>query len=167
MRASRQRTFWAVSAIIGTVALVAACGGDDSEDTPNNGATPDMGSQPTAGPSGGQGGQGDQGGTITIGDQTWTIVPTIQCGNYYEQTGQVYISGVAAEDENIEISIDYDDSLKAAAVGHSQSREAPQWQANEDSGITFEVDGDTIRGSGTFIDFLSLEEQPGSFEVTC
>ena len=41
----------------------------------------------------------ERGGTVTVGETTWTFVPSMQCGVY--PNGQVNISGHAAEDQSL------------------------------------------------------------------
>ncbi|HUF53235.1 MAG TPA: hypothetical protein VMR52_05605 [Dehalococcoidia bacterium] len=161
--------------ISGVLLLLAACGDDDDDagngdpaeqatetDAADNGDAPTDGDEPDNG-----GIDGGVAGTITVGDETWEFVPTIQCGNFFDVAGQIYISGVAASDESIEISIDHDDSLMEAKVRREQGIEQPYWVADESSGISFEVNGDVVAGSGTFINFLTQEEADGSWEITC
>lgn len=169
----RQRWLLAVTALLASLLILMAACGDDDDGSANgdptaqptedngNGDAPTNGDQPDNGANG-----GDVAGTITIGDESWDIIPTIQCGNYYDAAGQIYISGVSAEDPAIEITLDYDDSHIAASVRREGGLDEPNWTSTDDTGLTFEVDGSVIRGSGTFKN-PRLSEQEGSFEVTC
>lgn len=172
----RPRCLLAVTVLlVSLLILMAACGDDDDDDGSangdptaqptednGNGDAPTNGDQPDNGANG-----GEVAGTITVGDESWDIIPTIQCGNFYDAAGQIYISGVSAEDPAIEITLDYDDSIVAASVRREGGIEQPYWTSTDDTGLTFEVDGSVTRGSGTFRNFLSSEEADGSFEVTC
>lgn len=109
-------------------------------------------------------------GTITIGDDTWSVVPAMQCGVY--PGDMVAIAGHAAGDEAIEIVLDHDPSSGLVGVRVQGPGDSPHWVARDDA-VTFEIDGKTVRGSGTFS--LGIGGQPvdgkrsaeGSFEITC
>jgi hypothetical protein len=160
-----------VLAFVLTFAFVAAGCGDDDDDTTNGGApagdptatTEANGDSPEPTEAAGQpGGDGrDSGGTIRVGNESWTVVPDGQCSVFSGPV--VYIWGHAAEDEDIEITIDYDPDGDLI----SASIEAPDnnWGSHDDD-INMELDGQTLRGEGTFTSG-SGQTADGSFEVTC
>lgn len=116
----------------------------------------------------------DSGGNtarITIGDDTWTVVPSIQCSVY--PGGVVSIAGHAAGNEAIEIVLDHDPSSELVQVYVQGPDDSPYWVAGRDD-VSFEIDGKTVTGNGTFSigPGAQVEEgQPGQargrFEITC
>jgi len=109
-------------------------------------------------------------GTLTVGDDTWTVVPAIQCGVY--PGNMVAIAGHAAGNEAIEIVLDHDPSSGLVGVRVQGPDDSPHWVARDDD-VSFEIDGETVKGGGTFK--LGFGAQPvdgkrmaeGSFEITC
>lgn len=104
-----------------------------------------------------------RGGTMTVGDQIWTIVPSTQCSIYPGNV--VSIAGHAAEDPSLEIVIDFGGPT-GASIGNEST--AVSWIALRDT-LKIEIDGNRIRGTATFNQYvtgtgLSAE---GSFDVTC
>ena len=161
--------------VIALAAFAVACGGDD--DSPGgNGAAPDptatspaagTGSAPAtgAGAGAGTGSAPARTGTLTVGEESWTIVPAIQCGVF--PGPQVHISGHAEGDESVEITIDLDESFPLKSVEVHADDDDPWWSA-EDEEVTIEVDGRTVRGGGTFSSpFADRGTREGTFEITC
>lgn len=116
-------------------------------------------------------GESSRTGTITIGGDTWTVVPATQCSVYSGNV--VMIAGHAAENEEIEIVIDHDPSSELVSAYVQGPDNSPYWIAQDDA-ITFEIDGKTVKGGGTFSVGLGgqVEDgQPrqveGAFEVNC
>jgi len=156
--------------------LVLACGGDDdSLEDGASGANPTAagdGSAPTqsadspaSGSAGGAASSSEGGGTVTVGEESWTLVPAIQCGVF--PGPQVHISGHAEEDESIEILIDLDEGTDLKSVSVQADDDDPWWEAQDDA-VTIEVDGRTVRGSGTFSSpFADRGTREGSFEIEC
>jgi hypothetical protein len=105
----------------------------------------------------------DRGGTITVGDDSWTIVPAIQCSVYPGNV--VSIAGHAAGDSSIEIVIDYGGPTGASVVGEGSS---VSWQAIRDT-IRMQIDGRHVQGTAMFSKYTSGagETRQGSFDVTC
>lgn len=110
-------------------------------------------------------------GTITVGSDTWTVVPSTQCSVYPGDV--VSIAGHAPSDEAIEIVLDYDPSSELIQAYVKGPDDSPYWIAADDD-ISFEIDGKTVAGSGTFSVGLGArveEGQPrqaeGSFEINC
>lgn len=113
--------------------------------------------------SGGQAGGGEPGGTFTVGDESWTVVPSMQCSIYPGNV--VNIAGHAAENPDLEIVIDWG-GPNGARIAESDS--GPGWHAVRDT-LTIEIDGPIVRGSATFSEnsFGTGERAEGSFEVRC
>ncbi|HEX7719952.1 MAG TPA: hypothetical protein VF389_09105 [Woeseiaceae bacterium] len=130
---------------------VAGCGGPDGD---NGGSTSPAGSQ-----SAGQ----QRGGTITVGEESWTIVPSISCSIYPGNI--VNIAGHAAENTELEIVIDWGGPNQVRIAEHDS---APGWYAVEET-LDVQVDGKTVKGSATFGEHFGGggEQADGSFEVTC
>jgi hypothetical protein len=105
----------------------------------------------------------DRGGTLTVGAETWTIVPAIQCSVFPGNV--ISIAGHAAEDPSLEIVIDYGGPT-GVRIGDEGT--GTSWFGVRDT-IQVDIDGKTIRGTATFSDSSSGtgESQPGSFEVNC
>lgn len=109
-------------------------------------------------------------GTMTVGEQTWTVVASMQCSVRNDSIVMIY--GHTAENEEIEVVIDHDPpDLKAAYIQGPDN--TPYWIAR-DGAIEFEIDGRTVSGRGTFsvgIGGQVEEGQPreleGSFEIRC
>lgn len=152
--------------------LLAACGNDDT-DTNGSDVEPlatatdnGSGSEPTEPADTGQddADNGNEGGTITIGGESWTVVPEIQCAFFPGPV--VYVAGHAMENSEIEITIDYEpdaDFISAAVQGPDDD---PYW-VSQDEAISMEIDGQTLRGEGTFTAFFGGDAADGSFEVSC
>lgn len=110
-------------------------------------------------------------GTITVGDETWTVVPETQCSIYSGDV--VSIAGHAAGDEAIEIVLDHDLSLGLVSAYVKGPDDSPHWVARKDD-VSFEIDGKTVTGSGTFsiapgarVQEGQPREAQGTFEITC
>ena len=127
---------------------IAGCGG------------PDGGSAATAtSQSAGQ----QRGGTITVGEESWTIVPSISCSIYPGNI--VNIAGHAAENTELEIVIDWGGPNQVRIAEHDS---APGWYADRET-LDVQVDGKTVKGSATFGEHFGGRGQQaeGSFEVNC
>lgn len=96
-------------------------------------------------------------GTLTIGGQSWTFVPSIQCRVYPGNV--VSIAGIAAEDPAVEIVIDL-----GGPDGVSVGKGADSWQAVVDS-ISASIDGQSVTGSAEFKRSGSMV--PGTFDIRC
>jgi ethanolamine utilization microcompartment shell protein EutL len=105
----------------------------------------------------------ERGGTIVVGDDSWTIVPAIQCSVYPGNV--VSIAGHAAGDSSIEIVIDYGGPTGASVVGEGTS---VSWHAIRDT-IRIQIDGAHVQGTAMFSKYTSGAGQTrqGSFDVTC
>ena len=144
--------------------LVSACG-----EAENTAAAP-----ADAGPAAGQAAPStspapapkrERGGTITIGTDTWNIVPSTQCSVYPGNV--VAIAGHAEGVRKLEIVIDHDPSgLKGVRLGSESGSDG--WYSVSGS-IEFEIDGKRVSGSGTFSARLGGggETASGNFVVDC
>lgn len=110
-------------------------------------------------------------GTITVGDDTWTVVPETQCSVYSGDT--VAIAGHAAEDAAIEIVLDHDPSLGLVQAYVKGPDDSPHWVAGKED-ISFKIDGKSVTGSGNFSVGLGApveegkpREARGTFEINC
>ena len=177
----------------GFLLLAVACSGgdDDSSSSPTSSsgssgdgdAAPTATSEAAAGSGGSSGGGasssgssgGDVVGSVTIGDETWGIVASIQCaftqaeggvpGNTFEVT-VVAIAGHAEGDESIEISIDFDPRDTGLAMALKGADE--NWVANNEGFPTVGVGTSSISGEGTFDSTSSPGTSvAGSFDARC
>jgi hypothetical protein len=104
----------------------------------------------------------ERGGTIIVGEDSWTLVPAVQCSVYPGDV--VSIAGHAAEDPSLEITIDYG-GPNQLVIG--SGRDA-LWYAKQDT-IQIEIEGKRVRGTATFTQYSSGtgESREGSFYVQC
>lgn len=104
----------------------------------------------------------EQGGSITVGESSWTIVPSTQCSVY--PGAVVSIAGHAAEDESLEIVLDYGGPDQVRIGQGSETL----WQARSDT-MEVEIDGQTVSGSAEFTGSPGGggESVNGSWEVRC
>jgi hypothetical protein len=107
-----------------------------------------------------------RGGTITVGEQTWTFVPSIQCSIYAGNL--VSIAGHAAEDPSLEIVIDYTTQRGPVGVSVGADRREGSWFAVRDS-LQWQIEGQQVRGTATFSEFRggSGKSAEGSFDISC
>ena len=101
----------------------------------------------------------DKGGSITVGEDSWTLVPAIQCSVYPGDI--VNIAGHAKEDDSLEIVIDY-----GGPTGVRVGQGADAWHARKES-IAVQIENKRVQGTATFIQHTGSEEHPGSFDVSC
>ena len=107
-----------------------------------------------------------RGGTIAVGEQTWTIVPSTQCSIYPGNV--VSIAGHAAEDPSLEIVID--DTTERGPVGVSvgADRREGSWFAVRDT-LQWQIEGQQVSGTATFRETRggNGKSADGSFEIKC
>jgi hypothetical protein len=103
----------------------------------------------------------ERGGTITVGDQTWTIVAKF-CQVHSQDV--VNISGHAAEDPTLEIAIDYG-GPNQVVVGSGRDI---LWRARKET-IEIQVEGKHVQGTATFNEGYASggNSAEGSFDVNC
>lgn len=134
-------------ALLFTVTLTAGCGDSadtSSEQVPSPAAT-------------------ERRGTITVGEETWTISPMRQCSIY--PGGIVSISGYAARDPDLEIVIDYG-GPNQVRIGNDGPNVV--WQAERDT-LEIRIEGQHVQGSATFSRYAggTRESAPGTIDVNC
>jgi len=145
-----------IAVVLGVILAAAGCGG---------------GSSPGAGEGSGSAAQPDaateRGGVITVGNLSWTLVPSTQCS--VRSNRQINIAGHAAEDPEFEITIDYypggDGPIGLSGGDYVMMG---SWTSNPET-VEFAIDGRWVSGTGKFT--VATEQGPqtvdGSFEVTC
>jgi hypothetical protein len=138
--------------ITGTATIVFLIGGCGSDNTGSSGGAANN-SQPTA----------ERGGTITVGGETWTFVPSTQCSVYPGNV--VSIAGHAAENPDLEIIIDWGGPNQARIA---ESDSGPGWHAVRDT-LDVQINGKNVTGSATFSEYFSGtgERAEGSFDIQC
>ena len=106
-----------------------------------------------------------RGGSITIGDRTWLIIPSIQCSVYPGDV--VAIAGHAESDPDLEIVIDNDPNGRSG-VSIGGKGQAVTWHSVKES-LQMTIDGKQVQGSATFsADFGGGgETEQGTFKVDC
>lgn len=106
-----------------------------------------------------------RGGSVTVGDQTWILVPAIQCGVYPGDV--VAIAGHAASDPDLEIVIDNDPNGRSG-VSIGGDRQAVSWHSTRES-LQMKINGKQVQGSATFSTGYggSGKTEQGTFKVDC
>ena len=104
-----------------------------------------------------------RGGRITVGDETWTFVPSTQCSVYPGNV--VSIAGHAKEDESVEIIIDWGGPV---GVHVGQDRTDTSWHAVPDS-IEVTIENKRVMGTASFSTSIYSTEvaAEGSFDIEC
>lgn len=174
------RVALAMPLLLALLLLGVACGDDDDDAAgdPDSSSNPGDASDATAQDDGSpeseatnsapENGGTSAGGSISIGEESWMIVPAVQCGIFGSDV--VAIAGYAESNEDVEIVIDYDPGNDLVGVRVQGPNDAPYWLAGDGSvgdDLEFNVSGDTVSGSGSFYEFGVGDPVPGSFEVTC
>ena len=144
--------------------MLSACGEADSTGAvpPNAGHA---GAQAAPEPPPAPAARRELGGTITIGADTWKIVPYMQCSVYPGNI--VALAGHAEGESKLEIVIDHDPSGPSGVRLGSESG-SDGWFSVAGS-IEFEIDGKRVSGSGTFSARMGGggETAHGNFAVDC
>ncbi|MGI9341964.1 MAG: hypothetical protein ACR2QV_03900 [Gammaproteobacteria bacterium] len=127
------------------------CAGDENSSAPA--ATPAAGGE-TAPAT-------ERGGTITVGEQTWVIVPQF-CSVYPGPIAN--IAGHAASDPSLEIVIDFG-GPDQVVVGSGRD---VLWRASKET-LEVQIDGQVVRGTANFNEGFAAsgKSATGSFEVNC
>ncbi len=145
---------------VGFLGLV-ACGGDSAQ--------PDQASAPQAAQSSQSAksapAPSKRGGSVTIGDQTWVIVPSVQCGVYPGEI--VSIAGHAESDADLEIVIDHDPSGRSGVRVGGDGQSA-SWHSVPET-LELSVSGRQVQGAATFSAYFggAGETKQGTFKVDC
>jgi hypothetical protein len=157
---------------IGLLVFAVACGGDDDDDsapavTGSGGASTEAttATDEDDADDADSSSSSDSVGSVTIGDETWNIVASVQCSMETVENGLpvISIAGHAEGDESVEITIDFDPrdtGLQLAVTGEGGD---PSWMANEDMVVS--AGAVSISGEGTFTG--GGETVDGSFEAMC
>ncbi|MGI9331179.1 MAG: hypothetical protein ACR2QB_10745 [Gammaproteobacteria bacterium] len=142
-----------------SVLLLTACGGEEAAAPASAGSAPAPEAAPASAPAMQQ---AERGGTITVGEESWVLVPKF-CSVYPGPI--VNIAGHAKDDPSLEIVIDHG-GPNQIVIG-SGGREA-LWYAMKDT-IKVAVDGKKVQGTASFNrDMNGLGDgAEGSFEINC
>lgn len=155
-----------IASVWGVLLIASVTTGCDGGDSASEAAAPAAGSQQAPPVTATTNSAGARTGTVEIDGETWTIVPTIQCSVYPGPV--VSVAGHAANNESIEITLDYspDDGLVGATVEKSDG--TLSWVAMGEQ-VTFDVDGDHIQGEGRFTWHGpgAAREAQGKFDLRC
>jgi len=100
-------------------------------------------------------------GTVTVGEDSWILVPSVQCSIYPGNI--VSIAGHAAEDESLQLVIDY-----GGPTGVRVGDGPDAWHAQPES-IKVHIEGKRIQGTATFFRYSGSPDdtRQGSFDVSC
>ena len=103
----------------------------------------------------------EPGGTISIGEDTWMLVAATQCAVYPGNI--VSVSGYAAEDQSLEIVIDY-----GGPTGVRVGEGPDAWHAQKES-ISVQIEGKRLQGTATFLQYSGGPEstRQGRFDISC
>lgn len=104
-----------------------------------------------------------RGGTITVGDEIWTFVPSTQCSVYPGNV--VSIAGHAKEDESVEIVIDWGGP---AGVHVGQDGTNTSWHAVNGS-LKVTIENKRVFGTASFAttSYSTEAVAEGSFDIEC
>jgi hypothetical protein len=108
-----------------------------------------------------------RGGTITVGQQTWKLVPKIQCGVYPGDV--VAIAGHAESDPDLEIIIDNDPNGRSGVrIGQDDGGGEVSWHSIRET-LDMTVSGKQVRGSAMFSTSYggAGDTAKGEFTVDC
>jgi len=108
-----------------------------------------------------------RGGTITIGEQSWSFVPSLQCSIY--PNNQVNLSGHAELNPEFEIAVDYyPDGDGPIQLTGGKYGAIGSWRAVRDT-TQFDISKRQVRGTATFK--LTTEKGQssveGAFDISC
>lgn len=141
------------------IAFVVTTGCADGEAPPDGEAEPE-----TAAEAASDGSEETPGGTITVGNETWTIVADGQCAVHGGQLASIW--GHLAEAPDREVTIDFDPSNNLVEAKIEAAGGGVLWRSGDDD-IEMSIDGSTVSGEGMFAEDYGPAETEGSFEVTC
>jgi len=106
-----------------------------------------------------------RGGTVTVGDRTWKIIPSVQCSVYPGDV--VAIAGHAESAPDLEIVIDNDPNGRSGVRIGGEGQAVSWYSVPETLQIT--IAGKQVQGSATFSVYFggAGETAQGTFKVDC
>ena len=110
---------------------------------------------------------GARGGTLTVADRTYSVVPSVQCSVY--PNNQVNIAGHAAEDESLEVTIDfYPDGDGPSGVTLGTDGREGSWFSMRET-LQWRIDAQRVSGTATFSEYRGGmgKTAEGSFDISC
>lgn len=104
-------------------------------------------------------------GTITIDGQIWTVIADEQCS--VGPGPVVSIAGHAAEDEKVEIVIDYSGAEGPTGVSVTKPDKTVDWTAY--ASMNFQIERQRVQGAGYFDGTVRgvRKQAAGRFDVDC
>lgn len=104
-------------------------------------------------------------GTITIDGRTWNVIADVQCS--VTAGPVVSIAGHAAEDEAVEILIDYNGNQEPTGVSVKKPDGSVDWTAY--ASMNFQIERQRVQGSGYFTGMSggAQTQASGQFDVDC
>lgn len=153
---------WISVLVVATI--VAGCQGQDNASDADAASTPAARAEAPAPP---EAAAPARTGRIVIGDQSWTLVPATQCSIYPGPV--IAIAGHAAENEAIEISIDFDGGTGGLIQASVENPDGSLgWRSTDDS-LSIGVEGGLVTGKANFTSHAggSATTVEGTFEVNC
>ncbi|MFW6084180.1 MAG: hypothetical protein ACODAA_03110 [Gemmatimonadota bacterium] len=141
------------------VAFLVTAGCADADAPPDGEAEPE-----TAAETAGDGNEETPGGTITVGDESWTVVADRQCAVRGGQLASIW--GHLAEHPDREVTIDHDPASGLVEAKIEAAEGGVLWRSGGDD-VEMTIDGNTVSGEGMFGESYGPAETEGSFEVTC
>jgi hypothetical protein len=104
-------------------------------------------------------------GVIEIDGKTWTVMADVQCSVFPGPV--VSIAGHAAEDEGIEIVVDYNGTEGPTGVSVIHPDGSVEWNAAHT--MNFEIERQRVKGAGYFIGTLGgdTRQAEGRFDINC
>jgi hypothetical protein len=132
---------------------IVGCGKKDAADTNQASAVASTTTKPAS----------KRGGTVTVGEDTWTFVPSTQCSVYPGDV--VSIAGHAKEDDSVEIVIDWGGPV---GVHVGEDGADTSWHALRDS-IQVTIDNKHVSGNASFAtsSYSTTAVAEGSFNIEC
>lgn len=141
--------------ILGLVAIAALAGGCGQGAAPE----PDSSASDTAAAA------PRPAGSITIDGRKWTVIADVRCS--VTAGPVVSIAGHAAEDEAVEILIDYNGNQEPTGVSVKKPDGTVDWTAY--ASMNFQIERQRVQGSGYFTGMSggAQTQAAGQFDVDC
>ena len=104
-------------------------------------------------------------GTITIDGRTWEVIADVQCSVLPGPV--VAIAGHAADDEAVEIVIDYNGNQEPTGASVKKPDGTVDWTAY--ASMNFQIERQRVQGSGYFTGMSggAQTQAAGQFDVDC